>query len=102
MPPPDELEELQPGLARERTQLAWTRTAIAFAAVGGAMLKTSVIAGVIVLLLSGVIWALRRLFDGPGTAIARPRRMLLVTATVTAVALVALVVAIFGHGQHLR
>jgi uncharacterized membrane protein YidH (DUF202 family) len=41
MAPPNDLEDLQPGLARERTELAWTRTAVSFAAVGVAILKTN-------------------------------------------------------------
>ena len=39
----------QPGLARERTSLAWTRTAISFAAVGGVVLKRDVVPGLILL-----------------------------------------------------
>ena len=36
---PDDPEDLDPGLARERTMLAWVRTGIAFAAVGAVMLR---------------------------------------------------------------
>ena len=34
-----------PGLARARTSLAWTRTALSFAAVGGVVLKRDLIPG---------------------------------------------------------
>ena len=46
-------EDFDPGLARERTRLAWTRTAIAFAAVGAALLKSHLVAGLTVLGLAG-------------------------------------------------
>ena len=44
--PPDDIEDRDPGLARERTDLAWTRSAISFAALGAAMLHTNAVAGV--------------------------------------------------------
>src|SRR5262249_60625841 len=37
--PADDIEYADPGLAPERTELAWTRTAIAFAALGAARLQ---------------------------------------------------------------
>jgi uncharacterized membrane protein YidH (DUF202 family) len=77
-----------PGLARERTTLAWTRTAISFAAVGGVVLKREVVAGLILLGLAPAIYVLGRL------AYTRPEKHKLVTATIVAVALVALVVAL--------
>jgi uncharacterized membrane protein YidH (DUF202 family) len=77
-----------PGLARERTQLAWTRTAISFAAVGGAVLKKDVVPGLILLAVSPAIWQLGRM------AYLRPGKFKLVTATIVAVAIVALVVAL--------
>jgi uncharacterized membrane protein YidH (DUF202 family) len=98
MPPPDEAEKRDSGLAKERTELAWSRTAIAFAAVGGAILKTDFAAGLTVLALSLLIWLLRRLFPDEATTGARPRRLLLVTMAVTGVSLVALVLALLGHG----
>ena len=54
-----------PGLARARTRLAWLRTAIAFAAIGGVILKRDVPAGLVILVLSGVVW-------GTGRWLARP------------------------------
>ena len=76
------------GLARERTSLAWTRTAISFAAVGGVVLKREVIPGLILLVVVPVIYALGRLAYG------RPEKLKLVTGTIVAVALVALVVSV--------
>jgi uncharacterized membrane protein YidH (DUF202 family) len=89
---PDDPEDTQPGLARERTAMAWTRTAISFAATGAAILKNHVIAGLIVLALGLCTLALRRLFPA-ADAENRQRRLLLVTIAVTAVALVALGIA---------
>jgi len=76
-----------PGLARERTALAWTRTAISFAVVGGVVLKRAIVPGLILLALAPVIYGLGRL------AYTRPEKHKLVTATIIAVALVALVVS---------
>ena len=78
----------------DRTRLAWNRTAIAFAAIGAAMLKSNPVAGVIVLVLSTPIWAAVRRSNGPSTA----RRLRLVTVTVLVVAATALVIAFVGHG----
>jgi uncharacterized membrane protein YidH (DUF202 family) len=94
MAPPDDPEEIHPGLARERTELAWTRTAIAFAAVGGAILKSNLAAGLIVVAISPLIWWLSRLLRDAETEATRPRRLLLITVGVTAVALVTLAVAL--------
>ena len=77
----------RPGLARERTALAWTRTAISFAAVGGVVLKRDIIPGLILLAVAAAIWPLGRL------AYRRQARLVLVTATIVGVAVVALVVS---------
>ena len=77
----------RPGLARERTALAWTRTAISFAAIGGVVLKRDVIPGLILLAVAAAIWPLGRL------AYRCQARLILVTATIVGVAAVALVVS---------
>jgi uncharacterized membrane protein YidH (DUF202 family) len=93
-PLPD-VEEADPGLARARTDMAWTRTAISFAAAGAAILKDRLVPGLIILALGVVTWALPRMFPDLSTeAAARQRRLLLVTITVTAAAVVALAVAL--------
>ena len=77
-----------PGLAKERTALAWTRTAISFAAVGGVVLKREIVPGLILLAVAPAIYIVGRL------AYTRPEKHKLVTATIVAVAVVALVVAL--------
>jgi uncharacterized membrane protein YidH (DUF202 family) len=81
-------EDADPGLARVRTSLAWTRTALSFAAVGAVALRKDVIAGLLILATAPVIWRLGRLDHH------RPGRIRLVTATIVAVSLVALAVAV--------
>jgi len=98
VPVPEELEDLDPGLAAERTTLAWARTAIAFGAVGGAMLRKEPVAGLIVLAMTPLIWALGRFV---GHRAARPdqlsRRLLLVTVIVVGVSVLGVAVAFVGH-----
>ena len=95
MTPKDSIEDADPGLARERTELAWTRTAISFAALGGAILKNAPILGFPVLAFSVVIWALGRAPYPTGAGRSRARQ-LLVTASTTAAALAALVLTFTG------
>ncbi len=78
--------------------MAWTRTAMAIAAVGSAILKRNVPLGVAVLAMSPLIWVSGRL-PGKGS-IARPRRLFLITVAIVAVALAALVVAFLAPGPH--
>jgi len=80
-----------------RTRLAWTRTAIAFAAIGAAMLKSSPAAGATVLALCLPIWAVARRTRHTAGALSLLSGLGLVTVTVVLVALAALAVALFGH-----
>jgi uncharacterized membrane protein YidH (DUF202 family) len=84
----DDIEDADPGLARVRTSLAWTRTALSFAAVGGVMLKKDIIPGLLILATAPVIWRLGRLDYH------HPVRLWLVTVAIVAVAAVALAVSL--------
>ena len=98
VPPADEREDYDPGLAAERTRLAWTRTSIAFAAVGAAILRREPVAGLVVLAITPVVWGLGQVVArGEGRA-PRDRRLLLVTVIVTLVAALATAVALLSHG----
>jgi uncharacterized membrane protein YidH (DUF202 family) len=100
MPPvsPDDPEDVDPGLAGERTRLAWARTSIAFAAVGAAMLRRELIPGLIVLATTPLIWAVGSFASHLPRGRPRPGRLLVVTVTVTLVAALAVVAAFLGHG----
>ena len=93
-PPPD-IEETDPGAARARTELAWTRSVISFAALGAVIVKFRPALGVPIIAFSMVVWFVGRLpRDASGTA---ARRVLLVAAAVTALALTALVCTLLGQ-----
>lgn len=95
--PADDMEDMDPGLARERTELAWIRTAIAFAALGGAILKVNPAVGFPVLATSALVWAIGRVARRIGAARGDRRGLLLmITVAVTLVSLVALVVVLAG------
>jgi uncharacterized membrane protein YidH (DUF202 family) len=98
-PGPRDAGPRDPGLAQARTRLAWRRTAIGFAAVGGIVLKTNVIAGAVVLAMSPLIWVLGQL-AGPHTDGARAApRLRLISTTIVVVAAVALAVALTARGR---
>jgi uncharacterized membrane protein YidH (DUF202 family) len=79
-------------MARERTSLAWTRTAISFAALGGAVLKVSLAPGLVIVLLASLTWGIGRL-RRPGA-----QRLWLMMASIVLVALVSLGVVLASHG----
>ena len=99
---PEDPEDLYPGTAAERTRLAWERTAITFGAVGLAMLRDEPVAGLIVLGVTPLIWALAHYVSAMAPPQARSRRLLLVTVAVTGVAVVAMAAALLGHGGPIR
>jgi uncharacterized membrane protein YidH (DUF202 family) len=97
----DDPEERDPGLARERTSLAWTRTAIAFAALGGTVLKINVITGLVILAVAAVVGQLGRVTRGrapsPPLPAAGAVRLFAIAVAIVAVALLCLGVAVFGQ-----
>ena len=99
--PGDDPEERDPGLARERTSLAWLRTALAFAALGGAVLRVNLPTGLLILAVAPVVWQLGRLGQGgaPGSGLspAGATRLFLIALSVAAVALLSLGIAVFGQ-----
>ena len=99
---PEDPEDLSPGTAAERTRLAWERTAITFGVVGLAMLRDEPVAGLIVLGVTPLIWALAHYVSATAPPQARSRRLLLVTVAVTSVAVVAMAAALFSHGGPIR
>jgi uncharacterized membrane protein YidH (DUF202 family) len=84
----DDHEDGDPGAVLARTSLAWTRTALSFAAVGVVVLRKDIVAGLIILAAAPVIWRLGHLTHH------RPGQLKLVTATIVAIALVALAVVV--------
>lgn len=93
-------EESDPGLARERTSLSWTRTAISFAALGGVVLKANVITGLVILALAPLVWNVGRLSRGGSPSGRLPavggRRIGLITLLIVAVSVLCLIIAVLG------
>jgi uncharacterized membrane protein YidH (DUF202 family) len=98
MVPAEDMEDADPGLARERTGMAWTRTAISFAALGSALLKTTPLAGAVILAMSALVWGLGRLSQRHErlTNRHRNRLLLLITLAVIMVSLLALALALLA------
>ncbi len=93
-------EENDPGLARERTSMAWTRTAISFGALGGVVLKENVITGLVILAVTPLVWYLGRLSrsGSPNTRLPAvgAMRIRLITVSIVGVSLLSLLVAVLG------
>jgi uncharacterized membrane protein YidH (DUF202 family) len=84
------------GLARERTDLAWTRSAIAFFAIGVAILKIRPAVGIPVMAVGVVIWLAGHAGPQSGSAGLGSRRLLLVTVAVTGLAVLSIVLTLAG------
>ena len=98
---PEDMEEIDPGLARERTVLAWSRTGLSFLGLGGILVRADPVAGLAVLALGGVVWVLgyfhhRGMWAAAGTAdrLTRPRVLCLIAAGTALVSLVGLAIAV--------
>jgi uncharacterized membrane protein YidH (DUF202 family) len=104
--PDDNAPEVRdPGLARERTSLAWTRTAISFGALGGVVLKENVITGLIIVAIAPLVWWLGRISGsgspgagspGAGLPVVGATRLWLITVLIVGVSVLCLVVALLG------
>jgi uncharacterized membrane protein YidH (DUF202 family) len=97
----DDPEDADPGLARQRTRLAWVRTTIAFAALGGAVLKTNIPVGITVLALVPLVGLTGHLSRHSVPGKARPGHLLVTAVAITVVALVVLVMVLLGYGKSL-
>jgi uncharacterized membrane protein YidH (DUF202 family) len=84
--------------AAQRTRLSWTRTAIAYTAISVAILKSNLVAGLVVLAMSPPIWILGRLASGTADAAVSARRFRLITVTIVVVAAAAVVVTLTARG----
>jgi len=94
---PEDIEDADPGLARERTKLAWTRSSVSFAAIGVLILKARPLIGAPVLLLSAAVWSIGLVRRTPSRAGVAPKRVLFVAICVLAVAIVALTLALIVY-----
>jgi Domain of unknown function (DUF202) len=101
---PEDMEDIDPGLARERTVLAWSRTGLSFLALGGILVRVDPLAGLAVLALSGLVWLLgyfhhRSMWTAAGAAgwLTRPRTVRLIAVGTALVSLVALAIAVLGQ-----
>jgi uncharacterized membrane protein YidH (DUF202 family) len=101
LPPPtvaEDLEDLDPGRARERTWLAWRRTAISLTAVSAAVLKISPVDGALLLVMTLAVWAAGRghVAIGARSSDTNARRpaVRLTASTIVLTAVAALVVAL--------
>jgi uncharacterized membrane protein YidH (DUF202 family) len=83
-----------------RTSMAWTRTALAFAALGGTVLKANLITGLIVLAITPIIWQLGQVtrggFPRDEMPVVGPYRLFAIAVAIVAVAAACLIIAIFG------
>jgi uncharacterized membrane protein YidH (DUF202 family) len=98
---PDDPEDADPGLARQRTRLAWIRTTIAFAALGGAVLKTNIPAGIAVLAMTPLVIVTGHLSKHSAPGRPRPGHLLVTAVAITAVAVGVLILMLLGHGGSL-
>jgi uncharacterized membrane protein YidH (DUF202 family) len=104
--PLEDMEDIDPGMARERTVLAWSRTGLSFLALGGVLVRVDPLAGLTVLALGGVVWLLgyfhhRSMWAAarPARWLTRPRTLRLIAVGTASVALVALVIAVLWEGR---
>ncbi|GAB2811875.1 hypothetical protein GCM10022221_06740 [Actinocorallia aurea] len=87
-------EGRDPGLAGERTELAWLRSAISLAALGAASMRAAPLPGLLILLMSVGVWWVSRTVRGPERRPGDPRRARMITLAGVVVAVAALVIVL--------
>lgn len=94
------MEEIDPGLARERTRLAWLRTALAFVAVGGVVLRTAPVVGGLILGMGAVIYLAGRTAAHAWSPdpVGRRHVLMAITVAVVLVSMAALVTIFLASG----
>ena len=86
-------------LAGERTMLAWTRTIVAFIAIGAAVAKLRPLAGIPIVIFGAALWPVARPRTSSDAAAGSRARVRTVTAAITAVAVLSLLIALAGRGS---
>jgi uncharacterized membrane protein YidH (DUF202 family) len=104
--PADDIEDRDPGLARARTDLAWTRTAIAYAALGAVMLHSTPV-GLVVVAVGGAVWGLgqlsaRHAHPSARRRLSHRRTAQLITVATTLTSALAVVLALVASGTGVR
>jgi uncharacterized membrane protein YidH (DUF202 family) len=101
--PAEDMEGADPNLARKRTELAWTRSSLAFLGVGAAILKYRPAIGIAILAIGVIVWLLGRVGSTPGpVGSLGARRVLLVTIAVTGLGFCALALTLATSSRGLR
>jgi uncharacterized membrane protein YidH (DUF202 family) len=86
-------------LAGERTMLAWTRTTVAFVAIGAAVAKVRPLAGIPIVIFGAGLWLAGRPRRSNGGLADRRARVRAVTAAITTVAVLSLLIVLAGRGS---
>jgi len=98
-PAPSGDREADATLAGERTMLAWTRTIVAFVAIGAAVAKLRPLAGIPIVIVGAALWPVARPRTSGDAAASARARVRAVTAAITAVAVLSLLIALAGRGS---
>ncbi|WP_043635192.1 DUF202 domain-containing protein [Nonomuraea candida] len=90
-----------PGLARERTQLAWTRTTMSLIALGTAIVRAAPLPGLAILAMGAFTWVVSHRLGGShpyGGERRRRRPLKAIAIAITLVSLAALVTTVLVPG----
>jgi uncharacterized membrane protein YidH (DUF202 family) len=86
-------------LAGERTLLAWTRTIVAFCAIGVAVAKLRPLAGIPIVIFGAALWPVARPRTSSEAVAGSRARVRAVAAAITTVAVLSLLIVLAGRGS---